>query len=836
MPTSPLDVTVSRFNGVRPAVVESVEVTWEAFVHLTLPRLVETRKSRKLALPGLVLAPVEGERNDANTGAHTALAIDVDSLPADTDLDALLKRAARYTCAVYETPSSTDEAPRLRVIVALREPLAPEAVPAARRALAERLGLDPQACGTAGAIASSQVMFAGRVKGTRERQLWVYEGKVWTPPKVSATASEERDTRKQRSAVRGSPAAPASAATSRRDRTRPKNPPQSRATAPTAIGDGSTERVAVDSSGAFPFDAPPDLSALAKVIPYGVPCDRHALSRALGGWLARRGYYPEAIGEAVRDLISDSGDSMPAERASEAQAAAERVRHGEEAPGWDALTAWAEAHGKGARTLNRLERSCRDPREPVGFDGVWSEWWAENLPAMAERSEARSRARALAAAAEGAPPPEPGAAQDGTGLHLHATTGWPWILQSRDSYWIHSVQERAYRDRQYSSGELISAVSRCLAGMISVDDEATLATLRREWIAPVNHIRATYTARVHTYESQSGTLTLASLRWTARTAKRHAHIDRWLRALFGAVGYDAAAQWIAAVVALDRPAPCLYLPGPKGLGKSLLADGLSALWSRPQPVKMRDAIKDFNQSTGECPLIFTDEGFPEKLDFSEFREMVTQHSRPVNAKFRAPVDVEGCGRFIIAANNEDVLRFQKTGTLTRADLDAIADRLLVITCHPEAAAETKRFDTTKAAQYEIAEHALWLASTVGLEPAGERMAAKPGGGERILASVVAGRSAEILARIREYIAAGNGAGEKGGVHVPKRARESEVWINVQRLYETLDGKVQLAAVKECCESFALRSGSEQWHLKDGGNIKARVLDRTRLDEAFARLD
>jgi hypothetical protein len=812
-------------------------------VHLTLPRLVETRKSRKLALPGVVLAPVDGERNDANTGAHTALAIDIDSLPTDTDLDALLAECARYTCAVYETPSSTDEAPRLRVIVALPEPLPAASVPDARRALAERLGLDPQACGTAGAIASSQVMFAGRVKGTRERQLWVYAGKVWTPPRVDAKVSDERDTRKQRRSA-GIPPAPASAATSRRDRTNDaeeggavKSGGTVSKGAPRSVSKAVAVNRTPSSSASFPFDAPPDLSALAKVIPYGVPCDRHALSRALGGWLARRGYTPAAIGEAVRDLIADSGDSMPAERATEAQAAAERVRHGEEAPGWEALSAWAEGYGKPS-TLKRLEQACRDPREPMGFGGegaVWSEWWAENLPAMAERYEARVRSRALAAAA-GDAPPEPGAAQDGTGLHLHAATGWPWILQSRDSYWIHSVQERAYRDRQYSSGELISAVSRCLAGMISVDDEATLATLRREWIAPVNHIRATYTARVHTYEAQSGTLTLASLRWTGREPRMHRHIDRWLRALFGVDGYPAAAQWIAAVVALDRPAPCLYLPGPKGLGKSLLADGLSALWSRPQPVKMRDAIKDFNQSTGECPLIFTDEGFPEKLDFSEFREMVTQHSRPVNAKFRAPVDVEGCGRFIIAANNEDVLRFQKTGTLTRADLDAIADRLLVITCHPEAAAETKRFDTTKAAQYEIAEHALWLASTVELEPAGERMAAKPGGGERILASVVAGRSAEILARIREYIAAGNGMGEKGGVHVPKRARDTEVWINVQRLYETLDGKVQLAAVKECCESFALRSGSEQWHTSKEENIKARVLDRTRLDEAFARLD
>jgi hypothetical protein len=803
-PAQPIQVECSLFAGIRKRVSDVWRGSWEAFVEERLPELVSARvpcpadptpKQRQHAkkrLPGFVLAPFSGPRSDDTVGAHTALAIDVDRLPGD-DLGALLKRAKRYRCAVYETPSSADDAPRVRVVVALDAPLDPEHVIAARLAFAEALGLDPKACGTAGAIAASQVMFAGALEGTRERGLWTYEGESWCPP-------------------------PAAAAPPRRERTPVSPAPRTRAV----------------PAGAFPFDAPPDLRAIAKAVPpAGHDGDRHLLVRGLGGWLARRGYTPDAIAEAVRTQIPSSD---PEERAAQARYAAERVRRDDEAPGWEALREWAERHAKGPSTLRQLERDCRDPREPEGFGGVWSESWAREWPQWEARAE-RWRAandtapRVVTDGAERLALPAGGGELDATGLHLHPATGWPWILQHVDSFWLHRVSEPSYRVRQYRAGELDAAVARHLAGLVSEEDRKPSA-LRAAWVRPVDKLTASYTARSHTYDD--GRLTLAALDWAPLAARHHAHIERWLRALFGA-GYAAAAQWLAAVVALDRPAPCLYLPGPRGLGKSLLADGLAALWCRPAPVGMSEAIADFNQSTGECPLIFTDEGFPERMNFQAFRKMITEHSRPVNAKHRSPVVVEGCGRFMIAANNEDVLRYQKTGTLTRDDLDAISDRLLVITCRAEARAVLESHsheDLARWASADIAEHALWLAEAVALEPSG-RMAARPGGGERILASVVAGRSAEVLNRIREAI--GTGAmGEKSGVRVPKRAQD-EVYVNVTLLHATFDGRVSLAAVAECCDSFALRSGVEQ-HTLDRENRKCRILSRALLDAAFKALD
>jgi hypothetical protein len=551
-----------------------------------------------------------------------------------------------------------------------------------------------------------------------------------------------------------------------------------------------------------------DLSALLQhLAPAGVDDGRHDLARAIGGWAGKQGFRSYAVARAVALLPSD----CPADRADQARQAAERARvEPDSTLGWTYL-----ARRFPRKALRRLEKANQDP-------------W---LAGFVARTAARLAANDTAPGAQGE--------TDATGLHLHPGTGWPWIVQRKDSYWIHDRDSGCYVDREYAASELVSAVTEHMAGLLDTDT-LSKEELCKYWVRPIRHLRSTYTAREHTYDSPSGTLTLAALRWTTREATRHAHVDRWLRALFGS-DYGAAAQWLAAVTALDRPAPCIYLAGPKSLGKSLLASGLAALWSRPDPVAMVDAIKDFNASTGECPLIFTDEGFPERLNFEDFKRVITQHSRSVNAKYRSPVDVEGCGRFMIAANNEDVLRYQRTGTLTKADLDAIADRLLVVTCHVEARSVIEGYSQaqlTRWAQGEIAEHVLWLAQTVALEPSG-RMAAKPGGGERILANVVAGRSAEILTRIRECLGTGI-MGEQSGVHVPKgAAHRTEVWVNVSLLLATFNGRVTLAAVKECCDSLKLRSGHAQGWVTISGksqNLRWRVLDRKQLDESFATLD
>lgn len=534
-----------------------------------------------------------------------------------------------------------------------------------------------------------------------------------------------------------------------------------------------------------------DLTALLPhLAPAGEDDARHSLVRAVGGWAGKLGFKPDAVARAVAELPSD----RPAERAGQARLAAERARTAPgETPGWQYLEGRFPPEA-----LRALERANQDPV----------------LARLAERQAQRAPAHTDT---------------DATGLHIHAATGWPWILQRDGSYWIHSVSEPTY-GAEVRASELEASVARDMAELVSEDDRKP-SVLRGEWIQPLRGLRATYTARRHTYDPETRTLTLAVLRWTERPACRHPHIDRWLRALFGG-GYDAAAQWLAAVVALDRPAPCLYLPGPPGLGKSLLADGLAALWERPAPVQMAEAISDFNEAMATCPLVFTDEGFPEKNDFAAFRRVVTAHSLRVNAKYRAKADVEGCARYMIAANNEDVLRYQKIGTLTKADLDAIGERLLVVPCHAEARAEVQRLDTNAAASHEIAEHVLWLAETVELQPKGERMAAKPGGSERILASVVAGRSAEVLAQIRDSLSLG-GRGERDGVRTHKN-HPGEVWINVSRLYEAFDGRVSLASVKECCDSFELRR--EQSKTSDGKNVRWRVLSRAKLSEAFGKLD
>lgn len=798
MSRPPIDVTFTQYRGVRSRGGRLRTLPWADFVdHLrdTLaspgsvtpePREHDgTAKDKAKALdevkvlqPSIVCAEFDGgHRTNANAGPHTANVIDVDSL-GEHDLDAFLERCAALTCVVYETAKSTRKRPRLRVVAAQARPTPPELVPAARGALARELGLDPDACGTADANAVSQPMFIGRVGGTRERRIWTFEGQVWKAPKGLAPVS----------------------------------------LAPVERGEAA--------EAIYAEDEVPDLSALRKHIEPEREGGRlrggRAMCRAIGGRLARLGYHPEAIWSAVYDLPS----SQPDMRAYLAREAADAFYEG--IANTAGLPTLEEHFGPGV--WERVERAFPPPR--------WVRAYGKAALKRVTAGEARTGWRmamiewAGLKAEDAATPPAPGAEQDGTGLHLHAATGWPWILQRRDSYWLHDPSRSQYLTREVAASELEASVARKLAGIIS-DEERQPKELRASWIQPVKHLRSTYMARAHTYDPQTETLTLASLRWAELPAQPHEHIDRWLRVMFGA-GYDAAAQWLAAVVELTRPAPCLYLPGPRGLGKSLLASGLAALWCRPEPVKMRDAIKDFNQSTGECPLIFTDEGFPEKLNFSEFREMITQHSRPINAKFKAPTDVEGCGRFMIAANNEDALRYQKVGTLTRNDLDAIADRLLVLECAEAAREIVDRLDTAAAASHEIAEHVLWLAETVLLEPHG-RMAAKPGGGDAVLANVVAVRNADILARIRDALCAGK-LGEASGVTTAK-LHPGAVLVHVETLLGTLDPRTSsVASVKECCASLQLRPGTVQHKTADGQNRRWRVLDRSRLVEAFARLD
>jgi hypothetical protein len=319
--TQPCPVTSSHYSGAwdaRPT--KPISGTWESFVDGLdegrqrtgpAPRddSEEAWQDAKAQLPGFVCAAFEGRRRNTNAGPHTAIVIDVDNVP---DAAALTARLQRWRCVAYESPSSfcRGYGLRLRVVVALTEPVPPQAVKAARSAFARELGLDPAACGVEKANAVSQIMFIGRVYGTPERRLWSYDGEPWTPPPPDA-APPAREVY--------SSDAPA---------------PQ--------WGEGHV----------------PDLSAVAKAVgeldEHGMRRGGRDVSRALGGYLARRGYHPDAIEQAVREQIPSDQAEV---RAEQARQCAEQVFDGDpNGAGYTAL----ESHF-GEAVMAELEGAVADP-------------------------------------------------------------------------------------------------------------------------------------------------------------------------------------------------------------------------------------------------------------------------------------------------------------------------------------------------------------------------------------------------------------------------------------------------------------------------------------------
>lgn len=270
MAGAPGPVTVSIFRGTSPYAGSEVTLPWAEFV-AGLPDLLQETRPSKLELPAITCCAFrDGYRSNATTGDHTALLIDVDACEAD----ALLAACARWTCAVYESPSSTYDAPRFRVIAALAEPYPAHAVAEARSAFARALGLDPLASGVAKAAAPAQLYFAGQVEGTRPRAVVSFDGEVWTPP-PAGEAPELHDG-------------------------------QGEATEPL-----------------YGPDHIPDLAPLVQAIlpDPADPLQRRRggrdVSRAIGGYLARQHFHPEAIYRAVFEQIPSDQPDVRAELARE---------------------------------------------------------------------------------------------------------------------------------------------------------------------------------------------------------------------------------------------------------------------------------------------------------------------------------------------------------------------------------------------------------------------------------------------------------------------------------------------------------------------------------------
>jgi hypothetical protein len=195
----------------------------------------------------------------------------------------------------------------------------------------------------------------------------------------------------------------------------------------------------------------------------------------------------------------------------------------------------------------------------------------------------------------------------------------------------------------------------------------------------------------------------------------------------------------------------LFLHGAKGLGKSLLIDGISQLWHGDRAELARVMGTDFNDSITRSPLCVGEESGAglRGEDLSRWlRKGVSDRERTLNRKFAPTTKVVGALRFIIASNNLQLITSIKED-LNKDDVDALADRFLHIKCSKHAAPALEGVDTNAWVKgNRIAQHILSIIEKYSDYQPTDRFFSDPG--SPLLAEVAAmstGIKGEVMSRV-----------------------------------------------------------------------------------------
>ena len=216
----------------------------------------------------------------------------------------------------------------------------------------------------------------------------------------------------------------------------------------------------------------------------------------------------------------------------------------------------------------------------------------------------------------------------------------------------------------------------------------------------------------------------------------NAEVAEWLRLL--AVTQDQheyLLNWLAAYPNLDEPICALYVDGPPGVGKGMLALGLARVYSVDRAYVPYSRLFDqFNPEFRVSPLVWADEAVPKdrvrSSSSSVLRRAVGTASIEINAKHEQPSRVVGNARVLVTANNPNAFEFLEE--IQEDDLHAIKQRLGYISVHATAAKQyleklaqekpgcesVKEYCEPWVKGGAIARHILWLAENRKVTPNG----------------------------------------------------------------------------------------------------------------------
>lgn len=194
-------------------------------------------------------------------------------------------------------------------------------------------------------------------------------------------------------------------------------------------------------------------------------------------------------------------------------------------------------------------------------------------------------------------------------------------------------------------------------------------------------------------------------------------IAKWL-SLLGGNQQNKLLDWLACAPNPNKSLCAIYLQGPPGSGKTLLAYALAKIWTDGQPTPIEALIEAFNEELSRCPVVLADETLPKSWKgqsiTTRLRSELSMSVRPLTRKYRSTATLKGYLRLILSANNEFLLQ-GGDDVQTSADLKAISERFLYIK-GSRAAADYLRTEVGQAyindqwlnGEYRFARHVLWL--------------------------------------------------------------------------------------------------------------------------------